>query len=221
MQAQMFNDQDAEERHINPALFNQGSYSMSRSTSGVSDVPNDGHRLLTPHLEYRNDHLNSAEQEIRKVSDSLGRASSRFYPGTFAPSLDFPGHGLGLGPHPQPDSLHFARGYVNEHFALSAERGEIKPEIVGLHGDTEYEKERAAQIMNNKKLLEDVGLGSAGNSVSRPPGFVVWADTLVSLCAPATSVPSATRGLVTQHHRGSVFSVRLQVSDNQSREFTC
>lgn len=164
-----FNFQDPEQRHINPALFNQNSYPMSRSTSGASDAPhNVGHRLLTPHYEERHDRLNSSEQELRKVSDSLGR-NRPFYSGTFTPNIDLLGHGLGLGVHPQPEGDYFSRGYSTEHFALSAERGETKPDIVGLHGDTEYERERAAQIMNNKKLLENVGLGAAGNSVSLFP----------------------------------------------------
>ena len=142
---------------------------MSRSTSGASDAPhNVGHRLLTPHYEERHDRLNSSEQELRKVSDSLGR-NRPFYPGTFTPNIDLLGHGFGLGLHPQPEGDYFSRGYSTEHFALSAERGETKPDIVGLHGDTEYERERAAQIMNNKKLLENVGLGAAGNSVSLFP----------------------------------------------------
>jgi len=139
---------------------------MSRSTSGASDAPKDtGHRLLTPHLEFRNEHLTPAEQEIRKASDSLGRASSRFYPGTFAPGFDFPNHGLSFGAHPQPNATQFGRGFANDHVAISAERGEVKPDVGGVYGDTEYERERAAQIIDNKKIMDDV-LGQARNSVS-------------------------------------------------------
>jgi len=172
MHGMSFPMQEAEERHVNPAVFsNNSSYPMSRSTSGAtSDAAHDvGHRLLTPHLEYRNDHLSSAEQEIRKVSDNLGRLNSRFYPG-IAPNHDLHRYGLSLTPHPQPEGLSYSRGYPIDHFALSAERGETKPDIMSMHADTEYERERVDNIMNNKKLLEDVGLGSAGNSVS------TWSD---------------------------------------------
>ena len=138
---------------------------MSRSTSGASDAAADNHRLLTPHLEYNGDHLNSAEQELRKYSDSLGRSSSRFYPGGYAPTFDV--QSQGLGPHPQPKASVFARKFPNEHFALSDERERSKPDIMSFHADTEYERERAANMLNNKKLLDNVGLGAAGNSVSQ------------------------------------------------------
>jgi hypothetical protein len=49
---------------------------------------------------------------------------------------------------------------------MSSERGDVKPEMI--HADTDYERERALQIMNNKKLLDDVGLGGMGASVSLP-----------------------------------------------------
>ena len=173
------------DQHLNPTLFDANNYPMSRSTSGASDAAADTHRLLTPHLEYNGDHLNSAEQELRKYSDSLGRSSSRFYPGAYAPTFDV--QSQGLGPHPQPETTFFGRKFPNEHFALSDERDENKPDILSFHADTEYERERAANMLNNKKLLDDVGLGAAGNSVSRLTGLhCSGIDEYFSLSGPAT-----------------------------------
>ena len=150
---------------------------MSRSTSGASEAANDiNGRLLTPHLDYRpgDSPLNPHEAELRKVSDSLGRISSgRYYPHTLSPQLELQGghHALGggFGAHPQPDmsaymNQNMPRGWGND-YALSAERGAMKAEM-NIHGETDYERERAQQIMSNRKLLEDVGLGADGNTVS-------------------------------------------------------
>ncbi|WVN89819.1 uncharacterized protein L203_105049 [Cryptococcus depauperatus CBS 7841] len=142
---------------INPTVFGNSSYSMSRSTSGASDGP-DTTRLLTPHLDYRR---SPHEIDLRKVSDSL--ANGKYIPQVaFTPSFDPQSHSLGLGPHPQPGEMFFGnRGYGNSNFSLSEERGNDRD--ANLMDETEYERERAAQIMNNKKLLEDVGLG--GHSI--------------------------------------------------------
>ncbi|ORY31273.1 hypothetical protein BCR39DRAFT_96852 [Naematelia encephala] len=162
----MFQMQGNEPRigHINPALFNNSNnnYPMSRSTSGASDTGDMNTRLLTPHYTYREE-LSPGAQDLRKVSDSLGRMSaSRFFPQNFTPSADLNGHALGFAPHTQPDSMYLARGgYTNEaHFALSAERGDIKPDAT--YGDNEYERERVKQIHANRRLLEEVGLGGGG-----------------------------------------------------------
>jgi hypothetical protein len=154
-----FNVQDTEERHVNPAIFNS-SYPMSRSTSGASDAAGDTTRLLTPHYDHRHDHL-STEQELRKVSDSLGRSSSRFYQGAMG---GYDTHGLQLGPHPQPDGFYYGRSSAGEHFTLSAERGDSKT-FIPIEAETDYERERAQQMEQNKRLLEEVGLGG-GTSVS-------------------------------------------------------
>ncbi|WVW80772.1 hypothetical protein I302_102758 [Kwoniella bestiolae CBS 10118] len=188
MQIPSFNFQssDNDSRHINPSLFQtSGSYSMSRSTSGASDFGPETTRLVTPSFEYRQDRLSPAEHELRKVSDSLGdynlptsnpvggrRLWSSSTSSTYMPSFDLP-HSIHLGPHPQPppDSIFFGGGrgnYSNDHFTMSAERGgETKPDLfAGGFGngpsdaDTDYERERQNQIMTNKKLLEDVGLGN-------------------------------------------------------------
>ncbi|WVF68004.1 hypothetical protein IAT40_002766 [Kwoniella sp. CBS 6097] len=151
---------DGEARSINPSLFNPGGgYSMSRSTSGASDIGPETTRLLTPAFEYRQDRLSPAEQELRKVSDSLGDPGRRSYSSTYTPSFDLP-HTVNLGPHPQPDGVFFGgRGYGNDHFTLSAERGDFKPDL-GF-ADTEYERERQARIMSNQKLMDDMGFNEA------------------------------------------------------------
>jgi hypothetical protein len=152
-----FSDAD---RHVDPSVFNQYSYPMSRSTSGASDGPEYANpRLLTPSFE-------NTEVELRKVSDSLGRFPSR-YNHTLSPHIEVasPHTNMGqLAPHPQPSSDNMyeaaARGWGSD-FAMSAERG--KTEMTGFQEDTDYERERAQQIMNNRKLLEDVGLGGNGS----------------------------------------------------------
>ncbi|WWC98477.1 hypothetical protein V866_005368 [Kwoniella sp. B9012] len=188
MQTPSFNFQssDSDSRHINPSLFqHSGSYSMSRSTSGASDFGPETTRLVTPGFDYRSDRLSPAEHELPKVSDSLGdynpsnplggrRLWSSSTSSTFTPSFDLQPHSIHLGPHPQPppDNIFFGgsrANYSNDHFTMSAERdGESKPDLFSLgfgngnshDADTEYERERQNQIMTNKKLLEDVGLGN-------------------------------------------------------------
>lgn len=145
-------------RHINPAIFNPAypgfGSSMSRSTSGASEMGHDTGRLLTPHYEG----FSPAESELRKVSDSLGR--NRAY-ANYGGGFDFQGPNVTLAPHPQPEGMYFSRGYHGDHYAMSAERGESKPDLGLLGSDTDYERERQANIMNNRKLLDDVGLGGA------------------------------------------------------------
>lgn len=135
---------------------------MSRSTSGASDSEHNTTRLLTPSLDYRSDRRSPHEVDLRKVIDSLGD-KKHLSQVPFTPHFDLQSHSLGLGPHPQPEDMFFGnRGYSNAAFNLSSERG--AREGTDLTGETEYERERAEQIMNNRKLLEDVGLG--GHSVS-------------------------------------------------------
>ncbi|WWC72639.1 uncharacterized protein I206_106603 [Kwoniella pini CBS 10737] len=178
IQTPSFNFQGSEDsKHINPSIFQpSGSYSMSRSTSGASDFGPETTRLVTPAFEYRHDRLSPAEQDLRKVSDSLGDHSvlngRKLWSGSsaFTPSFDLQPHQIHLAPHPQPDSTFFGgartNSYGNDHFTVSAERGgEQKPDLYAMgfaptDADTEYERERQSQIMNNKKLLEDVGLGN-------------------------------------------------------------
>ena len=155
---------------INPAVFNS-SYSMSRSTSGASDTVEYNTRLLTPHADYRPlgppptaySHHMSHDLEMRKMSDSLGRMpSNRFMPQSFA--FDPSAH---LGPHPQPDvGGGGARGWSNE-FALSAERGGDNKMGIHVANDTDYERQRQEQIVHNKKLMEDMGLGNVGGAFGR------------------------------------------------------
>ncbi|EIW70077.1 hypothetical protein TREMEDRAFT_29918 [Tremella mesenterica DSM 1558] len=148
-------------RHVNPALFSGNmpgfSSSMSRSTSGASEVGPDG-RLLTPHY----DALSPGEHELRKVSDSLGR--NRPYQHGY-PGFEFQHHGVNLGPHPQPDAVYYTRGYPGDNYVMSDERG-MKPELATI-GETDYERERQVNIINNKKLLDDVGLGGGQNPFVR------------------------------------------------------
>ncbi|OXG73918.1 hypothetical protein C348_01900 [Cryptococcus neoformans Gb118] len=154
-----FHIQTEDDRSANPSMFGPGGdYSMSRSTSGASDGGHDTTRLLTPSLDYRSDRRSPHELDLRKVSDSLGD-KKHFSQVAFTPHFDLQSHSLGLDPHPQPENMFFSdRGYSNTSFNLSSERGAGKD--TGLAGETEYERERAEQIMNNRKLLEDVGLGS-------------------------------------------------------------
>lgn len=164
-----FTMQGSEERHVNPSIFNP-SYPMSRSTSGASDAAGDATRLLTPHLDFRNDYLSPNEQELRKVSDSLGRP--RFYQPQSAGGLSGGGYdmtqGLGLDPHPQPSGFFFNRTVAGDHFALSAERGDAKPPLssFSFQAETEYERQREHNIQDNQKLLEDLGVGGGGGHTS-------------------------------------------------------
>lgn len=117
-----------------------------------------GGRLLTPQYEYRDSH-----DDLRRVSDpTIGMTRDRLYPASYAPSYQAQGgHGLGLGAHPQPTEVYF-RGNPYSEYALSSERNDVKPNMAMVHGETEYERERQEQIMNNKRLLEEVGLGGGG-----------------------------------------------------------
>ncbi|WVQ86275.1 hypothetical protein IAT38_008443 [Cryptococcus sp. DSM 104549] len=165
-----FTIQGEDTRMVSNPVFPGASYSMSRSTSGASDAgAPDSTRLLTPQFEYRGDHHSrrgsphAHEAELRKVSDSLNDPRGRIYSVNFTPSFDLQPHSLGLGPHPQPGDGGFNRGpgagagYTGAEFTVSSERGE-KADL-GLMQENEYERERQAQMMANKKLLEDVGLG--------------------------------------------------------------
>ena len=144
------------ERLVNPNIFN--SYPMSRSTSGGSDNVDLNTRLLTPHYE------SSHEADLRKVSDSLGRfTSNRVYPQTLSPNLDLVSpqlHSDGFA-HPQPDMgmyVSAARGWGSE-YAMSAERGKNSMPFAAPQALTEYERQREEQILHNRKLLAEVGLG--------------------------------------------------------------
>jgi hypothetical protein len=157
-----FNFFEPEERHINPAIFN--SYSMSRSTSGASEMAEVNTRLLTPSFDQP---MDQHEADLRKVSSSLGSLgripSGKYYGNTLSPHMEAMNPHIGLGPHPQPDMgmyVNAARGWGTD-FALSAERGknDMPFQALQAQADTEYERERAEQIMNNKKLLEEIGLG--------------------------------------------------------------
>ncbi|WRT70762.1 uncharacterized protein IL334_007761 [Kwoniella shivajii] len=160
-----FNQNDPDSKHINPNIFQaqpSSSYSMSRSTSGASDMALETTRLVTPAFEYRQDRLSPAAHDLRKVSDTLGDGGRKLWSSTLTPSFDLQPHSHQYSPHPQPDSIFFGdRGYGNDQYTMSAERGDTKADILA-YGDTEYERERQAQIMDNKKLLEDVGLGNPG-----------------------------------------------------------
>ncbi|ODN83044.1 hypothetical protein L202_01270 [Cryptococcus amylolentus CBS 6039] len=143
-----------DDARLNP-MFASNGYSMSRSTSGNSEGPET--RLLTPHMDYR---TNPAEAELRQVDDSL--AGKKYYPqlASFTPRFDLQNHALGLGPHPQPDAFFGNKSYgagSGAAFSLAEQRGGESEPV----GETEYERERREQIMNNKKLLDDVGLGSS------------------------------------------------------------
>jgi hypothetical protein len=123
---------------------------------------------LTPHLDFRNDYLSPNEQELRKVSDSLGRP--RFYQHQSAGGLSGGGfdmtQGLGLDPHPQPNGFFFNRTVAGDHFALSAERGDAKPPFSSFQAETEYERQREHNIQDNQKLLENLGVGGGGGHAS-------------------------------------------------------
>jgi hypothetical protein len=152
-------------------------HTMSRSSSGASasDAGNDASRLLTPHIEYRdpmgngpNGTVNS--DDLRKVSDpmtyNVQSGRHRLYPQSLAPNYGMHEHGsgLGLGPHPQQHAggqgdIYLRGGYNGgEHYAMSSERQEHKAPLGMMGLDTEYERQREAQIMDNRKLLEEVGL---------------------------------------------------------------
>lgn len=154
-----FNFSEPDERHINPAIFN--SFPMSRSTSGASDMADVNARLLTPSYDPP---MHYHEAELRKVSDSLGSLgripSGKYHGNTLSPHMEVMSPNIGLGPHSQPDMgmyVNAAKGWGSD-FALSAERGKNDMPFQA-QADTDYERERAEQIMNNKKLLEDIGLG--------------------------------------------------------------
>lgn len=97
---------------------------------------------------------------------------NRLYPASYAPAYEVNGgHGLGLGAHPQPTELYWRAnnnhgqgqqqyGGAGEHYNLSSIRGgDVKPDLTMMNEDTEYERERRQQILENRRLMEDVGLG--------------------------------------------------------------
>jgi len=169
---------------------NNTNYPMSRSTSGASasDAGNEMGRLLTPHYHDQQqiqdrDHL-SPHDDMRKVSDpmmNLGISKNRLYPASYASAYEANGgHGLGLGSHPQPqptelywrtnNNHHQAQGQqqqygVGDHYALSSARGDVKPDLMMMNEDTEYERERQQQIMDNRRIMESVGLGQTVSSL--------------------------------------------------------
>jgi len=166
-----FNFSEPEQRHVDPTIFN--SYSMSRSTSGASDMAEVNTRLLTPSYEPP---AQSHEAELRKVSDSLGHLgrvpSGKYYGNSLSPHMGPMSPQIGFGPHPQPNMgmyVSAARGWGSD-FAMSAERGKNDMPFQA-QVDTDYERERAEQILNNKKLLEEMGL-VGDNQVSRDCGAV-------------------------------------------------
>jgi hypothetical protein len=64
--------------------------------------------------------------------------------------------------------LYFRSNTYGDHYALSSARGDVKPDLNTMGHDTEYERERQQQIMENRRLFEDVGLGqqTVGHSLS-------------------------------------------------------
>jgi hypothetical protein len=177
---------DQGRNHMNYSMYNSydtnvnnpnnANYPMSRSTSGASasDAGNEMGRLLTPHY-YDQGHL-SPHDDMRKLSDpmnNLGMSKNRLYPASYAPAYEANGgHGLGLGAHPQPTETYWRSnhnhnqlqqqqqyGGVEKHYALSSARGDVKPDLTMMNEDTEYERERRQQISDNRRLMEDVGLG--------------------------------------------------------------
>jgi hypothetical protein len=190
---------DQSRGHINPSLFNNnghynnngGNYPMSRSTSGASasDAGNEMGRLLTPHY-YDQGHL-SPHDEMRKLSDPMNNLGmkNRLYPASYAPAYEANnGHGLGLGAHPQPTELYWRTnttqgqqygGGVGEHYNMSSVRGDVKPDLAMMGEDTEYERERRQQIMDNRRLMEDVGLGQQTVSPPLPHNVNVGCKLMV------------------------------------------
>jgi hypothetical protein len=63
--------------------------------------------------------------------------------------------------------------FWSNDFAM--DRVDTKP-VIQMGGETDYERERAQQIMSNRKLLEDVGLGDMGGSVSNHHPAIISTD---------------------------------------------
>lgn len=172
----MLNMQELDGRHVNPNLFNNSNYPMSRSTSGATEESEYGGRLLTPGYDYRSEHLNPTELELRKVSDSLGRANVRFYPQIATPAVDLQSHAMGFPPYPHPQpGFYYGRPSNIDGFNMSAERSDTKPDLVSYQAENDYEREREMQIVSNRRLLEDVGLGG-GNVRTEFCSLDEWAD---------------------------------------------
>lgn len=149
------------------------SQSMSRSVSGGSDPTDVDGRLTTP-VDYQHyqSQFASNDQELRKVSDTLIR-NGKLYSQSFIPNFALSDHALSIQPHPQPEGVFF-RGGSNDmfgtNFAVSSERNDAKPNI-NPFADTDYERDRAARIMQNKQTLENLGLDQ---SVSLHRMLSVW-----------------------------------------------
>jgi hypothetical protein len=161
---------EPEIRHINPSVFDRnvsmmsvdGNYAMSRSTSGASDAA-DAQRLMTPHLEYR-DQLSPAAADMRKVSDS----STGRYPRYTGMERYAPQQG-----YPQPQPQYWGRDPSGSQTTLDNRRYTEQQDHqqhqqhhdLAVVPENEYERERLEQISGNRKLLEGLGLGG-GQSVS-------------------------------------------------------
>lgn len=160
------------QEHVNPSVFErhsnnpppmvhngQNDYSMSRSTSGASDAVDA--RLLTPHIEYR-EQLSPAAADLRKVSDSLG------YPRYGNLDRYTPGPPQG---YPQPQQQYWGREVSGGGDVKPFDGGRYQQEQqqryhqqqqhhdLPVVPENEYERERMEQISGNRKLLETLGLG--------------------------------------------------------------
>lgn len=155
-----YSNHEEGQKHINPMQI-LPSQSMSRSTSGGSDQADMDGRLMTPveHQFYQSQ-ISADNQDLRKVSDSLNRGHGIFS-SQFIPNFGLADHSLSIAPHPQPEGGAFfgRNGVFNTDFAVSSERNDVKPEIAGQH-ETEYGRERAAQIAQNKETLVNLGLAT-------------------------------------------------------------
>ena len=137
--------------------------SMSRSTSGNSDGQ-EMTRLMTPQYDPARDHLSPVDTKPRHSYDY--EMQTQYW-------------GRQHGAMPSQHGQFAPQGY-HQQYAMSAERGD----------ETDYERERETQIMNNRKLFEDVGLGPMQTSVSHGQSFERLAD---SQYARSRNVTSATR----------------------------
>ncbi|KAL7420872.1 hypothetical protein Q5752_004826 [Cryptotrichosporon argae] len=142
---QQLNYADADRKHIDTSLLAFNGYNMARSVSGGSgssaEVDSNG-RLVTPSFDYRSTGYMTTEQELRKVSDNLGRD----------PRYNYHSYDPATGAHLQHGMGSYNRGYQQpEHFGFVEHDDKVST-------NTAYERERQAQIMQNRKLMGELGL---------------------------------------------------------------